>query len=159
FPPPAAVAAGGRRQRGGVDRRLSPRRLAVARLAPRAGGRPAGGGDDAGIDGAAQRDARRQDGGRRGMNARLWGILFGAIATYRTRAGGHLGLSRFERVHPRVEAGLDAVPAAVLTTLVAPAAAAGGPAELAALVVTGLVALRGSMLTVFLAGGATLVLL
>ena len=62
-------------------------------------------------------------------------------------------------MHPRVEAGLEAVPAAVLTTLVAPAAAAAGPAELAALVVAGLVALRGGMTAVFLAGAAVLIVL
>ena len=43
-------------------------------------------------------------------------------------------LSRFEHIHPRVEAALNAVPAAVLTTLVAPAAMQAGPAELVALV-------------------------
>jgi uncharacterized membrane protein len=93
------------------------------------------------------------------MSTNVWIILAAAALTYMTRAGGHLVLSRFERIHPRVEAGLDAVPAAVLTTLVAPAAASGGPAEIAALVVAGIAALRGGMLTVFLCGGATLILL
>ena len=88
-----------------------------------------------------------------------WIILFGALATYLTRAGGHLVLSRFERIHPRVEAGLNAVPAAVLTTLVAPAAASAGPAELIALVVAGVVSLRASMMTMFLVGAAMLVAL
>ena len=67
------------------------------------------------------------------MNATLWIIVFGAIATYLTRVGGHLVLSRFERIHPRVEAGLNAVPAAVLTTLVAPAAASAGSELIACL--------------------------
>ena len=58
-----------------------------------------------------------------------------------------------------MEAGLEAVPAAVLTTLVAPAAAAGGPAELAALLVAGLVALRGGMIATFLSGAAVLIVL
>ena len=89
----------------------------------------------------------------------FWIIVAGAVATYLTRIGGHLVLSRFERIHPRVEAGLNAVPAAVLTTLVAPAALSAGPAELAALLVAGLVALRGGMLTMFIAGSATLILL
>ena len=57
------------------------------------------------------------------MSTTLWIILAGAVVTYLTRVGGHLVLSRFEHIHPRVEAGLNAVPAAVLTTLVAPAAA------------------------------------
>ena len=63
------------------------------------------------------------------MSETLWIILGGAAMTYLARAGGHLVLSRFERIHPRVEAGLNAVPAAVLTTLFAPALLTGGPAE------------------------------
>ena len=93
------------------------------------------------------------------MSDMFWIIVAGAVATYLTRIGGHLVLSRFERIHPRVEAGLNAVPAAVLTTLVAPAALSAGPAELAALLVAGLVALRGGILTMFIAGSATLILL
>lgn len=93
------------------------------------------------------------------MSDVLWIILAGAAVTYLSRVGGHLVLSRFERVPPRVEAALDAVPAAVLTTLVAPALVSAGAAELAALAVAGLVALRGGMLTMFLAGAAVLILL
>jgi uncharacterized membrane protein len=93
------------------------------------------------------------------MSTTLWIILCGAVVTYLTRVGGHLVLSRFERIHPRVEAGLNAVPAAVLTTLVAPAAASAGPAELAALAVAGIVMLRGGMTAMFLVGGVVLVAL
>lgn len=93
------------------------------------------------------------------MSTTLWIILASAVATYLTRVGGHLVLSRFDHVHPRVEAGLNAVPAAVLTTLVAPAAMNAGPAELIALVVAGLVALRGGMMVMFLAGAAMLIAL
>ena len=93
------------------------------------------------------------------MSTTLWIIIGGAVATYLTRVGGHLVLSRFERVHPRVEAGLDAVPAAVLTTLVAPAAAAAGPVELIALLAAGLAALRGGMMAMFLSGAAVLIVL
>ena len=92
------------------------------------------------------------------MSTTLWIIIAGAIATYLTRIGGHLVISRFENIHPRVEAGLNAVPAAVLTTLVAPAALGAGPAEWAALVVAGLVSLRGGLMAMFLAGAAVLVL-
>ncbi|RWK58792.1 AzlD family protein [Mesorhizobium sp.] len=92
------------------------------------------------------------------MSTTLWIILAGAIATYLTRIGGHLVISRFENIHPRVEAGLNAVPAAVLTTLVAPAALGAGPAEWAALIVAGLVSLRGGLMAMFLAGAAVLVL-
>lgn len=88
-----------------------------------------------------------------------WIILAGGVATYLARIGGHLVLSRFGRIHPRVEAGLNAVPAAVLTTLFAPAATTGGPAEWAALAVAGLVALRSGLPTMFIAGAVVLVLL
>jgi uncharacterized membrane protein len=91
------------------------------------------------------------------MSNTFWIILAGAVATYLTRIGGHLVLSRFEHIHPRVEAGLNAVPAAVLTTLVAPEATAGGPIELTALAVAGLVALRGGLLAMFLTGAAVLI--
>ena len=94
------------------------------------------------------------------MSSTFWIIIAGAVVTYLTRIGGHLVLSRFERVHPRVEAALDAVPAAVLATLVAPALIHAGPAELAALAVAGVLALRhGGMLIAFLAGAAVLIAL
>jgi len=93
------------------------------------------------------------------MSEITWIIIAGAVMTYLTRIGGHLVLSRFEHVHPRVEAGLNAVPAAVLTTLVAPAAMDGGPLELIALAVAGLVALRGGLLSMFLAGAVVLIAL
>lgn len=93
------------------------------------------------------------------MSTTVWIILAGAVATYLSRIGGHLVLSRFERIHPRVEAGLNAVPAAVLTTLVAPAATTGGPAEWAALAVAGLVALRGGLSSMFIAGAVVLIVL
>lgn len=92
------------------------------------------------------------------MSTTLWIIIAGAIATYLTRIGGHLVISRFENIHPRVEAGLNAVPAAVLTTLVAPVALTAGPAEWSALIVTALVSLRGGLMAMFLAGAAVLIL-
>lgn len=91
------------------------------------------------------------------MTSTMWIIIWGAVLTYLTRIGGHLVLSRFERLHPRLDAGLNAVPAAVLTTLVAPAAMSAGPAELLALGVAGIVSLRAGMLTMFLAGAAVLI--
>ena len=80
--------------------------------------------------------------GGRIMSDMLLLIVAGAMLTYLTRIGGHLVLSRFERVHPRVEQALNAVPAAVLTTLVAPATLDADPAEFAALAIAGLLALR-----------------
>lgn len=94
------------------------------------------------------------------MSDTLWIILAGAALTYLSRTGGHLVLSRFRRIHPRVEAGLNAVPAAVLTTLIAPVAMAGGVAELTALAVAGLVAwFRGGMMPMFLTGAVVLIAL
>ena len=93
------------------------------------------------------------------MSEAVWIILAGAAMTYLARAGGHVVLSRFERIHPRVEAGLIAVPAAVLTTLFAPALFNGGPAEIAAMVVAGLVALRFSFMPMFIGGAVVLIAL
>ncbi len=91
------------------------------------------------------------------MSTTFWIIIAGAVLTYLTRAGGHLVLSRFERVHPRVEAGLNAVPAAVLTTLVAPSVLTAGPAEILALAAAALIALRGGMMSLFLGGAGVLI--
>jgi uncharacterized membrane protein len=93
------------------------------------------------------------------MSTTIWIIIGAAVATYLTRIGGHVVLSRFERVHPRVEAALDAVPAAVLTTLVAPSLLTAGPAEWAALIVGAAVAMRGGLMASFLAGAPVLILL
>lgn len=79
-------------------------------------------------------------------------IVAGAVATYLTRIGGHIVLSRFERIHPRVDAGLRAVPAAVLTTIVAPYAAFYGVAETMTLLIVGLLSLRMPSLAVFALG-------
>ena len=93
------------------------------------------------------------------MSTTIWIILAGAALTYLTRAGGHLVLSRFQRIHPRVEAGLNAVPAAVLTTLFAPALFNGGIPEVTAMVVAAIISLRASMMTMFIAGAAILIAL
>jgi uncharacterized membrane protein len=94
------------------------------------------------------------------MSVTVWIILAAGFATWLTRIGGDLVLSRFERVHPRVEAALDAVPAAVLTTLFVPAATTGGIPEWAALVVSGALFLRSSNIMIgFVAGAAVLIAL
>ena len=92
------------------------------------------------------------------MSTTIWIILAGAAATYFTRIGGYLVVSRFT-LHRRIEAALNAVPAAVLTTLVAPSMLNAGPYEWVALVTSGLVSLRGGMLSIFFAGAAVLILL
>ncbi len=91
------------------------------------------------------------------MSATLAIILAGAILTYLTRVGGHAVLSRFQSVHPRVDAALNAVPAAVLTTLVAPAAAQGGALEIASLATMAILGNRIGMLAAFLVSAALLV--
>ena len=40
------------------------------------------------------------------LSTTAWIVLTGALATYLTRIGGHLVLSRFKTIHPRVEAAL-----------------------------------------------------
>ena len=78
-----------------------------------------------------------------GEDARLYAIIVAAaLLTYGTRIGGHLVLSRFKTLHPRVESALQAVPAAVLSTIVAPSALTRGPLELAAMVLALILCLR-----------------
>lgn len=69
-------------------------------------------------------------------------IFASALATYITRIGGYVLVSRLKRIPPRMEAGLNAVPVAVLTTLVAPAFFEGGYDVKLALVVALVVGLR-----------------
>lgn len=93
------------------------------------------------------------------MSDFFWIIVAGAVVTYLTRIGGYLILSRFERIHYRVEAGLNAVPAAVLTTLVAPPAFDHGWKELAALIVCIVMSLRVNLLKSFICGAVVLIAL
>jgi uncharacterized membrane protein len=93
------------------------------------------------------------------MSTITWIILAGAVVTFLTRVGGHLILSRFDRIHYRVEAGLNAVPAAVLTTLVAPPAFTNSWQEFTTLLFCGLIATRLSMMPMFFAGAAFIILL
>jgi uncharacterized membrane protein len=53
-------------------------------------------------------------------------IAAAAVVTFLTRIGGYILIIKMTRIPPRVEAALNAVPAAVLTTLVAPAFFIGG---------------------------------
>lgn len=92
------------------------------------------------------------------MNDAIAIILAGAAATYVARVGGHLVLSRFARIPPRVSAALDAVPVAVLTAIVAPALLKGGPVELAALAAAALASTRLGALTSFAIGAAVLMI-
>lgn len=79
-------------------------------------------------------------------------IVFSAVLTYVTRFGGYVLVSRLRRMPPRVEAAMNAVPAAVLTTLVAPAALTGGLTVTLALVTALLVGLRLGVMPMLAAG-------
>jgi uncharacterized membrane protein len=81
------------------------------------------------------------------------------LVTYAMRVGGALGLARFERLNPRVEAALEAVPAAVMTAIVAPVALASGPAETVAAAATIFAALRLSIMPTLLIAAATVAVL
>lgn len=80
-----------------------------------------------------------------------WLILTLGIITYLTRSGGYLILARFNAIHPRVEAALQAVPAAVLSTLVVPPALTKGPLEAATLILATVLCLRLHPLVVMFA--------
>jgi uncharacterized membrane protein len=82
-----------------------------------------------------------------------------AIGTYGLRIGCHLVLSRLGRLDPRVEAALDAVPAAVMTAIVAPLAFATGAAEAVAAIVTAIASLRLPILGALVIGVGTVVAL
>jgi uncharacterized membrane protein len=86
--------------------------------------------------------------------ATLFLILMAAIATYLTRIGGYVLMASMKRIPPRVESALNAVPAAVLTTLVAPPFVNGGWDIKIAMVAALVVCLRFPGLTVLAAGWA-----
>jgi len=90
----------------------------------------------------------------------VWLILAGGLATYAIRWAGYSILVRFKRLDPRVEIGMNAVPAAVLTAIVAPAAADGSPAEIGALAAAAALSFAGgSGSLAFIGGSLVLVLL
>ena len=94
-----------------------------------------------------------------GVPVNVWTILGCAIVTYAARFGGHLVLSRFKRIPPRVDAALNAVPAAVLTTLVAPAVVTNGTAEVLTIAVCLIIGFRVPLMGVFAIGWALIVAL
>ena len=75
----------------------------------------------------------------------LFAIVLMALATYATRAGGLWLASRFD-LSERAGAWLEAIPGAILVSLVAPVVLTGGPAEaLAALAVVVVAVRTGSL--------------
>ncbi|MDL2397573.1 AzlD family protein [Rhizobium mayense] len=79
-------------------------------------------------------------------------IFAAAVVTYLTRIGGYILITKMTRIPPRVEAALNAVPAAVLTTLVAPAFFIGGWDTKVAMAVALVVGLRFSPTYMLIAG-------
>jgi uncharacterized membrane protein len=82
----------------------------------------------------------------------IWLILAAAAATYVTRIGGYVLITRMRTLPPRLEQALNAVPAAVLTTLWAPAFFTAGWDMRIALVAAALVSLRYPGLIMLAAG-------
>ena len=90
-------------------------------------------------------------------NALLTILGMGAV-TYATRVGGYALLHLFP-VQGRLKAGLEAVPVAILTAIIAPAVLAAGLADALAALVTVLLALRFPMLVSFIGGVGSVILL
>lgn len=82
-----------------------------------------------------------------------------ALVTYMTRIGGHVVLSRFKSIPPRVDAALSAVPAAVITAIVVPPALTNGPAGFIAMAATTLACFRLSPIFAMILGMVVLVVL
>jgi uncharacterized membrane protein len=78
--------------------------------------------------------------------------------TYGARIGGYWFVRRYAP-GPRLKAGLEAVPLAVLTAIIAPTVLATGPAESLAAVITLLLAWRLPVLAAVLGGVAAVVFL
>ena len=90
--------------------------------------------------------------------ATAWLILAAAAATFMTRLGGYVLITRMRTIPPRLEAALNAVPAAVLTTLFAPAFFIGGLDVKLAMLVALAVSLKYPGLIMLAAGWATAML-
>lgn len=86
-------------------------------------------------------------------------IIAGAIATYFTRVGGYVLMTRMKTIPPRMGAGLNAVPVAVLTTLVAPAFFEGGYEVKIGIVFALIIGLRFPGLIMLVSGWALVVAL
>jgi len=81
-------------------------------------------------------------------------ILCMALATYLTRAIGYVAL-RNRRLSPRAMTVLEAVPGCVLISVIAPSFASKQPADLIALAITLVAAMRLSMFPTVVVGVAS----
>ena len=83
-------------------------------------------------------------------------IVLMALATYATRAGGLWLANRFD-LSERAGAWLDAIPGAILVSLVAPTVLTSGPAEALSAVAVVVVAIRTGSLPLAMATGVVAV--
>ncbi|MGL4196637.1 MAG: AzlD family protein [Allorhizobium sp.] len=86
-------------------------------------------------------------------------IAAAAVATFLTRIGGYVLVKRLKTMPPRLEAALNAVPAAVLTTLVAPAFFYGEIDVKVAMAAALLIGLRFSAIPMLIGGWAVVMLM
>lgn len=90
----------------------------------------------------------------------IWLLIVVCTAlTYLTRVFGYLIVRRFEMIPPRVEAALDAVPAAMLITIVVPVMVDGGAAERIVIAICALLSFRLTILPTVVVGGFLIVVL
>lgn len=85
-------------------------------------------------------------------------IVVCAIATFATRIGGYVLMSRMNTIPPRLNAALNAVPAAVLTTLVVPAFYSGGIDVKLAMAAALIASIRFSAIPVLMIGWAVVMI-
>ncbi len=93
------------------------------------------------------------------MTLDLWSvlaILAMAVITYATRIGGIILAGRLA-LSGRAKAAFDAIPAAVLTAVIAPTALVTGPAETIAAICAAIAAIRLPLLAVVGIGVAAIV--
>ncbi len=89
----------------------------------------------------------------------LWFLILAAgVLTYGTRVAGHLLLSRLKTIPPRLDAALNAVPPAMLVTLVVPTFVDGGWLERLVIVGAAVLSLRLSVLSAVAIGVAAIAL-
>lgn len=86
-------------------------------------------------------------------------VLLAGLITYGTRVAGHLVLRRLDAIPPRLDAALNAVPPAMLVTIVTPVFVDGGWLERLVIAGSGLLSLRLSVLSTVIVGTAAIALL
>ena len=84
-------------------------------------------------------------------------ILAAALATFATRTAGYVLIKSMKTIPPRMEAALNAVPAAVLAALVAPSFVYSGLDVTLTMIVALLIGLRAPSLTMLLVAWAFVV--